>query len=299
MISHQLTLHVAVGTWRAMAYTATRVSDIYAFHIKQQDLNQQFVVIADDRDVARRGLILININYKGTPDAIRQKAHAIGEFISHELIDHDDDYAQAWSHHVIHKTSTTLYPLRSLAVFVAKNCADREMISAELDSALFCGKHTGWNSRHRDFPSLLAQWELVTTSPSTQHEQWRIEKDWNEDYYVVVGNGLMDYSEVEIVSVKSKRRWSWSISNFCEVLHYLTIGLITEEELSSPWRAQPELLRALSPGWLQGFQDDIAAAGDIDDSDSGDDDEAARELLVTGYNLDNDAVELPSVPVWV
>lgn len=40
-------------------------------------------------------------------------------------------------------------------------------------------------------------------------------------------------------------------------MHYLTIGLITEEELSSPLRAQPELLRALSPAWLQGFQDDI------------------------------------------
>jgi hypothetical protein len=85
------------------------------------------------------------------------------------------------------------------------------------------------------------------------------------------------------------------------VLHYLTIGLITEEELSSPWRAQPELLRALSPDWLQGFQDDIAAAGDIDDSDSdsGDYDEAAGEPLATGYNPDDDVVELPSMPVWV
>ena len=111
----------------------------------------------------------------------------------------------------------------------------------------------------------------------------------------------MDDAEVEIVSVKSQRRWSWSISNFCEILHYLTIGLITEEELSSPWKGQPEILRALSPAWLQGFQDDIAAAGDIDDndSDSGDDDEAARSLLAMGYNPDDDIVELPSMPIWV
>ena len=44
-----------------MAYTAARVSDIYAFDTKQHDLNQQFVAIADDRDIARRGLLLINL----------------------------------------------------------------------------------------------------------------------------------------------------------------------------------------------------------------------------------------------
>lgn len=76
--------------------------------------------------------------------------------------------------------------------------------------------------------------------------------------------------------------------------------MLTEEELSSPWRAQPELLRALSPAWLQGFQDDIAAAGDADVSDSGlNDDEAVRELLATGYDLGDDIVELPSMPVWI
>ena len=80
-------------------------------------------------------------------------------------------------------------------------------------------------------------------------------------------------------------------------MHYLSIGLIAEEELSLPWTAQPELLRALSPSWLQGFQDDIAAAGDLDDSDSGDDDEVVRELLATGYDPDEDIVELPSIPV--
>jgi hypothetical protein len=83
------------------------------------------------------------------------------------------------------------------------------------------------------------------------------------------------------------------------VLHYLTIELITEEQLSSPLNAQPELLRALLPDWLQGFQDDIAAAGDMDDSDSGNYDEAVREPLATGYNPDDDIFELPSMPVWV
>ena len=43
----RLSLHVVVEDWREVAYTAARVSDIYAFHTKQQDLNQQFVVIAD------------------------------------------------------------------------------------------------------------------------------------------------------------------------------------------------------------------------------------------------------------
>ena len=104
----------------------------------------------------------------------------------------------------------------------------------------------------------------MTTSASAQHEQWRIEKDWNEHYYVVVGDGLMDDAEVETVSVKSQRRWRLSIANFCETLHYLTIGLITEAELSSPWKAQPELLRALSPAWSQGFLEDMAS--DTDDS---------------------------------
>ena len=260
----RLTLHVVVEDWRAVAYTAARVSDIYAFHTKQQDLNQQFVVIADDQDIARRGLILINLNYRGTPDAIRQKAHVIGEFISHELLSYDDDYAEAWRAHVIYRTSPILYPLRSFAIFVARSCTDREMISNALNDAIFCGNHTGWNGRHREFPPVLAQWEMMTTSASAQHEQWRIEKDWNEHYYVVVGDGLMDDAEVEIVSVKSQRRWKLPIANFCEILHYLTIGLITEEELSLPWKAQPELLRALSPAWLQGFLDDMAS--DTDDS---------------------------------
>jgi len=140
------------------------------------------------------------------------------------------------------------------------------MISRELDMAIFCGKHTGWSSRHRDFPSVLAQWEILNTSERTQHELWHVEKDWHEHYYVVVRDGLLDDLGVEIVSVKSQRRWKWSFDNFCEILRYLAIGLITEDELSSPWAAQPELLRALSPDWLQGFQDDIAAAGDMDDT---------------------------------
>jgi hypothetical protein len=68
---------------------------------------------------------------------------------------------------VIEKTTLALYPLRSFAIFVQKFCIDRQMISHELDSALFCGKHTGWNSRHREFPSVLAQWEMVTTSTNS------------------------------------------------------------------------------------------------------------------------------------
>lgn len=258
------TLYVAVEDWRAVAYTAARVSDIYAFHTKQQDLNQQIVVVADDRDIARKGLIFINLNYKGTPDAIRQKAHVIGEFIGHDLTAYDDYYAEAWCDHAIYKTSPTLYPLRSFAIFVSRCCNDREMISNALDTAILCGNHTGWNDRHREFPPVLAQWEMMTTSALTQHEQWRIEKNWNEHYYVVVGDGLMDDAEVEIVSVKSQRRWKLSIANFYEIMHYLTIGLITEEELSLPWKAQPELLRALSPAWLQGSLDDMAS--DTDDS---------------------------------
>ncbi|GAB7325108.1 hypothetical protein MBLNU13_g09195t2 [Cladosporium sp. NU13] len=229
-------------------------------------------------------LIFINLNYKGTSDAVREKAHAIGEFINHELINYDGDHAEAWCDHVIHKTSTTLYPLRSFAIFVSKYCTHRQMISSELGSAIFCGKHTGWNGRHGRFPSVLAQWEMVTTSPSTQHEQRRIEKDWNEHYYVVVGDGLMDDAEVEIVSVKSQKRWKWSISNFCEILHYITIGLITEEELSSPWKAQPELLRALSPAWLEGFQDG-GMASVTDDSGDDDGEEAEMEIFREIYAI--------------
>lgn len=67
----------------------------------------------------------------------------------------------------------------------------------------------------------------------------------------------MDDAEVEIVSVKTKRRWKWSFENFCDILHYLSIGLITEDELSLPWKAQPELLRALTPDWLQGLKGDV------------------------------------------
>ena len=281
-----------------MAHTAQRVSEIYAFHIQQKDLNQQFMAIADDQDFARRGLLFINLHYKGSPDAIRQKAHAVGDFVGHELLGYDhNEYALALCNHVIEKTTSTLYPLRSFAIFVDKHCSDPAFISQELDSALLCEKHTGWGGRHRRFPSVLAQWEMLTTSELRQHEQWRVEKDWNEQYYVVVGDGLMDDAEVEIVSAKSRRRWKCSFDNFCETMHYLSIGLITEEELSLPWTAQPELLRALSPSWLQGFQDDIAAACDLDESESGDDDEAVRELLATGYDPDEDIVELPSIPV--
>jgi hypothetical protein len=45
---------------------------------------------------------------------------------------------------------------------------------------------------------------MVATTASKQHEQSRVERDWNEGYHVLVGDGLMDHSEVEIVSVKSQ-----------------------------------------------------------------------------------------------
>jgi hypothetical protein len=73
-------------------------------------VNQQFVAIVDDQDIARRGLLLINLNYKGTPDAIRQKAHAVGGFVNHELMDYDGDYAEVWCDQVIYRVSMTLYP---------------------------------------------------------------------------------------------------------------------------------------------------------------------------------------------
>ena len=154
-----------------MAYTSPRVSDIYAFHIQQNDLNQQFIAIADDQDFARRGLLFINLNYKGSPDAIRQKAHAVGGFVCDELSGYShEEHAIAWCNHVIEKNSSTLYPLRSFAIFVERYCTDHKMISRELDSAIFCGKHNGWSSRHRDFPSVLAQWEILNTGERTQHE---------------------------------------------------------------------------------------------------------------------------------
>lgn len=269
-----------------MAHTAQRVSDIYAFHIQQNDVNQEFIAIADDQGFARRGLIFINLNYKGSPDAIRQKAHAVGDFVGRELLGYDhNEHALAWCNHVIEKASSTLYPLRSFAIFVKKYCTDPIFISGALESALMSDNHAGWNGRHREFPSVLAQWEMLTTSDWRQHEQWRVEKDWNEHYYVVVGDDIMDDAEVEIVGAQSQKRWKWSFSNFCDILHYLIIGLITEDELSLPWNSQPELLRTLSPEWLQGFQDDIAAARDMDDSDSGDDcgDSAEFEVLKEIY----------------
>jgi hypothetical protein len=78
------------------------------------------------------------------------------------------------------------------------------MIPHELESALLSDKHNGWKQRHSQFPPVLAQWEMVATTASKQHEQSRVERDWNEGYYVLVGDGLMDHSEVEIVSVKSQ-----------------------------------------------------------------------------------------------
>jgi len=236
---------------------------------------EQFVTIANEQDVARRGLLLINLNYKGTPDAIRQKAHAIGDFIGHELVDYDHEYGAAWSYHVINKTRSTLYLLRAFAMFVEKFCADRAFISRQLEHAIRSDKHASFMDRHSQFPPVLAQWELLETSELKQHEQSRVEKDWSEDYYVVVGDGLMDDAEVEIVSVKSGKRWKWGFENFCDTMHFLTIGLITEEELSLPWKAQPELLRALSPDWLQGFRDDMVSDGD--DSGSDGDSEGLRD----------------------
>lgn len=254
-----------------MGQTSIQVSRISAFHIQQKDLNQQFVFIADEQDVARRGLLFINLNYKGNLDAIRQKADAIGDFVGRELYDRGrEEHGDAWSSHVIEQANSKLYPLRSFAIFADIHPMDRGIIASELSSALVCNNHASWMGQHSRFPSVLAQWESLTTRELTQHEQGRVEKDWNEHCYVFVGKRFLSNAEVEIVSIKSKRRWKWSFENFCGILHYLTIGLITEEQLSLPWKAQPELLRAISPDWMQSFKDDMFSDAEDDDDDEDD-----------------------------
>jgi hypothetical protein len=262
------------------------MSDICAFHVQQKDMNQQFVVIANEQDFARRGLLLINLNYKGTPDAIRQKSHAISDFICHGLIDHDEAYGEAWSDYVINNTRSTLYPLRSFAMFMNNHCTNARMLSYHLKDALLSDKHASFMHRHRHFPPVLAQWKWPESTELKQLQEDRAEMDLNEDYYAVVGDGLMDDAEVEIVSVKSGKRWKWSFENFCDIMHYLTIGLITEEELSLPWKAQPELLRALSPDWLQVLRDDMVSeaneSGSDGDSEDVRDEERFQDIRASG-----------------
>ncbi|KAL1587742.1 hypothetical protein WHR41_03664 [Cladosporium halotolerans] len=219
---------VDAETWKAILYSPARPTDILATHRDRNDVNQGFLLIADRQDVLKEGLLCVNLNYKGAPDAVREKAHELCYALPSLSIDNTD-----WKDDVLANASLPLYPRNAFAILVDLSAAARRNVADIADTV-----DGGLVGRHRDTGTILAEWDGVNTSDvsamASHFTKSRVEKDWRGDYFLCIRESTVEVKKVEIVNARTQkcRTFTWETAG--EALVWLTVGLIREEELDEP-----------------------------------------------------------------
>jgi len=93
----------------------------------------------------------------------------------------------------------------------------------------------GLGGRREDTGGIMAEWESM--GPSSLEDliqyfaqEW-MEKGWHEHYFVCVRQPVVQEGNVEIVSAKTQKCWEWPQKTAGEVLVWLFVGLVHEDQL--------------------------------------------------------------------
>lgn len=223
-----------------MSYSPDRPSRILAAHKNLDDVNQDFLLIADRQDVANEGLLCVNLDFKGAPDAVREKAQELRYALPSLSIDNTD-----WVDDILTNAERPLYPRAAFAMLVHPSTVARRNAADVVDVV-----DGGLGGRRRGTGTVLAVCEDVDTD-DVNAMTWHFsdscaDKGWQGDYFLCVGGETVHSSKVETVSARTQKRrsYTWEIAG--EILVWLAVGLVREEDCDEPGDVEREQLAGLS-----------------------------------------------------
>lgn len=208
-----------------MSFTGARPKDIIKFHKCRENVNQQYLLIADQQDVATEGLLVVDLDFQGVPDTVRMKAHKVCFALLSLNIDNTD-----WEEDI--KTSATVPKdlCKASAVLVDPSPISRRRVAHVVERI-----HQGIHSSHGETNSVLAEWEGVDTDILEEFlkyfDDWKVEKDWQSEFFICVREPTVELGQVEIVSAKSRKSIQLPCEKAGELLASIAIGSIDESDL--------------------------------------------------------------------
>lgn len=201
-------------------------TDIIQHHRKQDDVNQSYLVIVDEEDVDVTGLLVVNLNFSSTVDAVREKTYRVGDFVPSLDVGNS-----SWVDHLL-QASQPLYPRKAFAVFVFPDLNPRYLMKEITDKI-----NRGLHGRKASTGSVVAEWENVSgdiDETVTYFKKHQTERDWNSDYFVIVSGESWAREEVTLVCMGKdgiSELLPQKVDFAGEALSWLYTGLITVAEL--------------------------------------------------------------------
>ena len=206
--------------------TPTRI--IHHPRIHGKSLNQYLLVIADRQDLAAEGLLIANLNFKGSIDALRQKVFFAGEFVPSVNISNT-----AWEE-TLSNATLPLYPRRRYAVFADRGFHPRYLMTQVLNRM-----NAGFGNQRTETGTIFANWECAPGDDVEETVQfWRKnarEREWDGRYFVLVRKDEWDQGKAMLMSVEEgqdkAQETTVDMEKIGEVLVRLYVGLITLQEV--------------------------------------------------------------------
>lgn len=193
-----------------------------------QSLNQSLLIIADRPDLDAEGVLVVNLNFKGSVDALRQKVYFAGDFVPSVNVGNT-----SWEE-TLSNATLPLYPRRKFAVFADQGFHPRYLMREVLDRM-----NSGLGSRRAGTGTVFAEWESAPGHDIGEIVRfWREnarEREWEARYFVLVRKDTWSKGKAVIVSVESgqdeARKTTIEVERIGEVLVWLYVGLVTSDEV--------------------------------------------------------------------
>ena len=207
--------------------TPTQLINHHRSHRKS--LNQNLLVIIDRQDLEAEGLLVVNLSFKGSVDALRQKTFFAGDFVPSVDVGNT-----AWEE-TLSNATLPLYPRRRFAVFADAGFHPRYLMTEVLNRM-----NAGLNNRRAYTGTIFANWESAPGDDDVGAvvRFWREnarERDWDGRHFVLVSKEAWDNGRAVMVSVEDGRdkirEITIDVERIGEVLVWLYVGLVKLDEV--------------------------------------------------------------------
>lgn len=206
--------------------TPTQIIHHHRTHCKS--LNQSLLVIADRQDLAAEGLLIINLDFKGSTDALRQKVFFAGDFVPSVNVGNT-----TWEE-TLSNATLPLYPRRRFAVFADRGFHPRYQMTEVVKRM-----NAGLGNRRAETGTIFANWESAPGDDVGEIvDFWREnarEREWDDRYFVLVRKDAWDHGKAVMISVEDGKdethEMMIDVERIGEVLVRLFVGFVTLEEV--------------------------------------------------------------------
>lgn len=134
---------------------------------------------------------------------------------------------------IVAYASRPLYPRKAFAMLVDPSAVARKNAADIVDAV-----DGGLRERHRDTGTVLAEWEGVDGSDNgdMMRRFWESEakNEWNGSYSLCVRKSAVEAKRVEVFSARTQKCRAYPWETVGEILVWLAVGFIDEDELDEP-----------------------------------------------------------------